>query len=73
MCAVSKVATGGALEPFDIALGVDHGPVCDVGPGVDLADELRDMGAPLIRTHDSGVLDWPVVYPHPGLDGAFGV
>ena len=22
------------------------------------------MGASLIRTHDSGVLDWPVIFPH---------
>jgi hypothetical protein len=44
---------------FDFLYGVDHGPLCD--SGVDVSAELRDMGATLIRTHDSGVLDWPVV------------
>ena len=44
---------------FDFLYGVDHGPLCD--SGVDVSEELRSMGATLIRTHDSGVLDWPVV------------
>jgi hypothetical protein len=28
------------------------------------------MGSSIIRTHDSDALDWPVVFPHPGLDVA---
>lgn len=67
-----------AAKPFEFEYGVDHGPVCDSacsrwsasgeclmnGPAVDVAPELLAMGASLIRTHDSGVLDWPVVFPH---------
>ena len=34
------------------------------GPAVSVAPELLAMGSSLIRTHDSGVLDWPVVFPH---------
>ena len=40
-------------------------PRCvEFAPAVDVAPELLAMGASLIRTHDSGVLDWPVVFPH---------
>lgn len=66
-----------AAKPFAFQYGVDHGPDCAVactrwsdgkcaahGPAVNVAPELLAMGASLIRTHDSGVLDWPVVFPH---------
>ena len=68
-----------AGRAFDFQYGVDHGPECDApclkwspdnkgcavsGPVVNVAPELLAMGASLIRTHDSGVLDWPVVFPH---------
>lgn len=66
-----------ASTPFDFEYGVDHGPDCTVpcqkwaggkcvtpGPVVSVAPELLKMGASLIRTHDSGVLDWPVIFPH---------
>lgn len=42
-----------ATSAFDFMYGVDHGPMCDTG--VDVSAELLDMGATLIRTHDSGV------------------
>ena len=68
-----------AGRAFEFQYGVDHGPECDApcikwsadnkgcavpGPVVNVAPELLAMGASLIRTHDSGVLDWPVVFPH---------
>jgi len=53
---------------FNFTYGVDHGPMCD--SGVDVTRELQGFGSSLIRTHDSGVLDWPVIFPHPNLDVA---
>eukprot|EP00035_Acanthoeca_spectabilis_P011854 m.209260 g.209260 ORF g.209260 m.209260 type:complete len:280 (-) comp15464_c0_seq8:948-1787(-) len=64
--AVVRVDTSVAGAAFDFEYGVDHGPRCD--SGVDVADDLLRFGSSLIRTHDSGVLDWPVVYPHPNFD-----
>eukprot|EP00039_Didymoeca_costata_P010914 m.148688 g.148688 ORF g.148688 m.148688 type:complete len:897 (+) comp15003_c0_seq2:3062-5752(+) len=51
---------------MNLTYGVDHGPFCD--SGVNVAEELLSFGASVIRTHDSGVLDWPIVFPHPGLN-----
>lgn len=61
--AVVRVDTSVAGAAFDFEYGVDHGPRCD--SGVDVADDLLRFGSSLIRTHDSGVLDWPVgvLYP----------
>lgn len=53
-------------SPFDFAYGVDHGPLCD--SGVDVASELLQFGSMLVRTHDSGVLDWPVNTFPPSTD-----
>ena len=74
---VSVDYSDAAAGPFDFRYGVDHGPDCAApclqwsdgkctasGPVVSVAAELLTMGASLIRTHDSGVLDWPVVFPH---------
>eukprot|EP00041_Stephanoeca_diplocostata_P030082 m.901640 g.901640 ORF g.901640 m.901640 type:complete len:480 (+) comp23688_c0_seq11:34-1473(+) len=60
---VNLNATKGTL---DFLYGVDHGPLCD--SGVDVTPQLQSFGSSLIRTHDSGVLDWPVLFPHPNLD-----
>eukprot|EP00040_Diaphanoeca_grandis_P019967 m.105811 g.105811 ORF g.105811 m.105811 type:complete len:521 (+) comp27678_c0_seq1:64-1626(+) len=52
---------------FNFQFGADHGPSCDVpagAPPINVATELLAMGATFIRTHDSGVLDWPVIFPH---------
>lgn len=68
-CATSKhvsVRVVGQAPSFSFTYGVDHGPACDTG--VDLTRELQSFGSTLIRTHDSGVLDWPVIFPHPDLD-----
>ena len=64
--------------PFTFEYGVDHGPLCDApclqwsagkcvnkSSAASVAGQLRGMGARYIRTHDMGVLDWPVVFPHP--------
>lgn len=61
-----SVNTSNTTGPLDFLYGVDHGPLCD--SGVDVTTQLQSFGSSLIRTHDSGVLDWPVIFPHPNLD-----
>ena len=56
--------SGGA--PFSMALGVDRGPGCDSGAFI--TQQLHDARATHIRTHDSGVLDWCVLFPNPLAD-----
>ena len=72
------VGTTGGLGGFGFEYGVDHGPLCAApclhwsaagvclnhSAAVSVAGQLRAMGATYIRTHDSGVLDWPIVFPH---------
>jgi hypothetical protein len=53
-----------APPPFSFAFGVNHGPQCDCAGHVSVAAELQRIGASVIRTHDSGVLDWPLYFPH---------
>jgi hypothetical protein len=72
-----SIDVAGTAKPFGFQYGVDHGPECAVpcleysggkciqsAPAINVAPELLAMGASLVRTHDSGVLDWPVVFPH---------
>ena len=70
---VSVDAGDPTATPFAFVYGVDaqSGPNCGrVGSelDVDLSGPLHAAGSTVIRTHDSGVLDWNVVFPHPGLD-----
>lgn len=51
-----------AGRPWRFSYGVNHGPLCD--SGVDVAAELRSFGSSMIRTHDTDVIDWPVIFPH---------
>jgi hypothetical protein len=56
--------------PLRFSYGVDGntGPQCN--NGVSVAAELHSFGSTLIRTHDANAIDWPLVFPHPGLDVA---
>ena len=49
-----------------MALGVDRGPGCE--SGAPITQQLHDARATHIRTHDSGVLDWCVLFPNPLAD-----
>ena len=62
---VIDVDAGAPATPLTFEYGADgpSGARCDTG--VDLSQELASMGSSLVRTHDSGVLDWTAVYPHP--------
>ena len=63
---------------MDFVYGTDRGPMCQGIPpytaanprdgGINISSELHGMGATVVRTHGSGVLDWNVLYPHPHLD-----
>jgi hypothetical protein len=69
-----SVDFGATATALDFVWGVDskRGPRCgdfDGSPGADVSDALHAMGSTLIRTHDADAIDWPLVYPHPALDG----
>jgi hypothetical protein len=55
-----------SAPPFGMQLGVDRGPSCESGAVV--TNQLHQLRATHIRTHDAGVLDWCVLFPDANAD-----
>lgn len=69
------VSWDGTATANGMEYGTDQGPLCQGFPpfttefgdnpqntGADASADLHSMGATMVRTHDSGVLDWNLVY-----------